>query len=128
MSSANTDSAVPTGLEPATSGLTGRRELQLHHGTNVVQRDVCRTASIVSMYLPLIALALMRTPNGIRTRAATLKGWCPRPLDDGGLDENSVERALEIYQRWIWFHPGVSSVTGKAPAWALTIQSSSQPR
>ena len=33
MSSANTDSAVPTGLEPATSGLTGRRELQLHHGT-----------------------------------------------------------------------------------------------
>src|ERR1700677_2440640 len=25
------------------------------------------------------------TPNGIRTRAATLKGWCPRPLDDGGL-------------------------------------------
>ena len=25
--------AVPTGLEPATSGLTGRRELQLHHGT-----------------------------------------------------------------------------------------------
>ena len=26
------------------------------------------------------------TPNGIRTRAATLKGWCPRPLDDGGRD------------------------------------------
>ena len=25
------------------------------------------------------------TPNGIRTRAATLRGWCPRPLDDGGL-------------------------------------------
>jgi hypothetical protein len=24
-------------------------------------------------------------PNGIRTRAATLKGWCPRPLDDGDL-------------------------------------------
>ncbi len=22
-------------------------------------------------------------PNGIRTRVATLKGWCPRPLDDG---------------------------------------------
>ncbi|MGK0312710.1 MAG: hypothetical protein ACI89G_002657 [Minisyncoccia bacterium] len=21
----------------------------------------------------------------MRTRAATLKGWCPRPLDDGGL-------------------------------------------
>ncbi len=25
------------------------------------------------------------TPNGIRTRVATLRGWCPRPLDDGGL-------------------------------------------
>src|ERR1700677_3381756 len=25
------------------------------------------------------------TPNGIRTRAAALKGWGPRPLDDGGL-------------------------------------------
>lgn len=22
-------------------------------------------------------------PNEIRTRVATLKGWCPRPLDDG---------------------------------------------
>ena len=25
-----------------------------------------------------------RAPNGIRTRAAALKGRCPRPLDDGG--------------------------------------------
>src|SRR4051794_27893503 len=23
------------------------------------------------------------SPNGIRTRVATLRGWCPRPLDDG---------------------------------------------
>ena len=28
--------------------------------------------------------AAKRTPNGIRTRAATLRGWCPWPLDDGG--------------------------------------------
>ena len=35
---------------------------------------------------------LLRTPNGIRTRAFTLKGWCPRPLDDGGLtDDFGVE-------------------------------------
>ena len=26
----------------------------------------------------------MRAPNGIRTRAAALKGRSPRPLDDGG--------------------------------------------
>ena len=35
--------------------------------------------------LRLAELTHYRTPNGIRTRAATLKGWCPRPLDDGGL-------------------------------------------
>jgi hypothetical protein len=29
--------------------------------------------------------AFVRAPNGIRTRAAALKGRCPRPLDDGGL-------------------------------------------
>ena len=61
--------AVPTGLEPAASGLTGRRALQLHHGTQCLLR----------------IRSFLSTPNGIRTRAATLKGWCPRPLDDGGL-------------------------------------------
>jgi hypothetical protein len=61
--------AVPTGLEPATSGLTGRRELQTS------PRDL----EIVFC-----------TPNGIRTRAATLKGWCPRPLDDGGRSFDSL--------------------------------------
>ena len=66
--------AVPTGLEPATSGLTGRRELQTS------PRDqICTTLS-------------RRTPNGIRTRAATLKGWCPRPLDDGGLKAMALSR------------------------------------
>jgi hypothetical protein len=33
------------------------------------------------------------SPNGIRTRAATLRGWCPRPLDDGASSGGS------IYQR-----------------------------
>ena len=47
------------------------------------------------------------TPNGIRTRAATLKGWCPRPLDDGGMDENSVGRASEIYQWQTGFPPSI---------------------
>ena len=36
------------------------------------------------------------TPNGIRTRAATLRGWCPRPLDDGGLMKLSGEPS-----RWL---------------------------
>ena len=54
---------------------------KLHHGTRFVsETDLC-------------------TPNGIRTRAATLKGWCPRPLDDGGKEFEFVGRASEIYQR-----------------------------
>ena len=28
-------------------------------------------------------LVFLGSPYGIRTRAATLRGWCPRPLDDG---------------------------------------------
>ncbi len=42
------------------------------------------------------------TPNGIRTRAATLKGWCPRPLDDGG-------RTLVQLVGLPGFEPGTSS-------------------
>src|SRR5579872_6765027 len=26
-----------------------------------------------------------RSPNGIRTRVSTLRGWCPWPLDDGAV-------------------------------------------
>jgi hypothetical protein len=33
------------------------------------------------LYTP--GLVFYRSPNGIRTRVATLRGWCPRPLDDG---------------------------------------------
>src|SRR5690625_5239155 len=36
---------------------------------------------------------LTSTPNGIRTRAAAVKGRCPRPLDDGGL---SLAKAFEL--------------------------------
>ena len=38
-------------------------------------------------------LGFVGSPNGIRTRAATLRGWCPRPLDDG-----AVQVAPAIYQ------------------------------
>ena len=67
--------AVPTGLEPATSGLTGRRELQTS---------------------PRDQMKLISTPNGIRTRAATLKGWCPRPLDDGGRASSTLRAQAKL--------------------------------
>ena len=61
--------AVLTGLEPATSALTGRRALQLLHRT-------------LLGWLPYRQPP--RAPNGIRTRATALKGRRPRPLDDEG--------------------------------------------
>ena len=39
------------------------------------------------------------TPNGIRTRAATLRGWCPGPLDDGGQGGSRDSRELHKRNR-----------------------------
>src|SRR6266540_3498114 len=61
---ASVRSAVPTGFEPATSALTGRRA-----------QPSCSTGP---------GWVLSCAPSGVRIRVATLKGWCPRPLDDGG--------------------------------------------
>ena len=61
--------ATLTGLEPATSAVTGRRANQLRHRASLYH---------------LLRVAASRTPYGIRTRATALKGRRPRPLDDGG--------------------------------------------
>src|SRR5690606_27074356 len=58
--------ATLTGLEPATSAVTGRRANQLRYRAMVY--SIMMVAS---------------DPNGIRTRAAAVKGRCPRPLNDG---------------------------------------------
>ena len=63
--------ATQTGLEPATFAVTGRRANQLRHWAKLV-------------------LPVKRTPNGIRTRVAALKGRSPRRLDDG--DSNRRDR------------------------------------
>ncbi len=63
-----------TGLEPATSAVTGRRANQLRH------RAILNCGLKKDRY----EAKELRTPNGIRTRAAAVKGRCPRPLDDGG--------------------------------------------
>lgn len=77
-------SATLTGLEPATSAVTGRRANQLRY-------RALRFCKSFILPAPLQCLEpLLRTPNGIRTRAAAVKGRCPRPLDDGGLDHTSA--------------------------------------
>ena len=70
--------ATPTGLEPATSAVTGRRANQLRH-----------EASVNSLCYSLVRI---RTPNGIRTRATAVKGRGPRPLDDGGQGPSTSSR------------------------------------
>ena len=71
LSATGKKSATPTGLEPATSAVTGRRANQLRYGA--------------------LGKALMRIPNGIRTRATAVKGRGPGPLDDG--DPEMLTRA-----------------------------------
>ena len=66
--------ATLTGLEPATSAVTGRRANQLRH------RALLKTACFAS--------PRYSTPYGIRTRATALKGRRPRPLDEGGQAES----------------------------------------
>ena len=58
-------SATLTGLEPATSAVTGRHANQLRYRALIIELSGCGD------------------PNGIRTRAAAVKGRCPRPLNDG---------------------------------------------
>ena len=62
--------ATLTGLEPATSAVTGRRANQLRH------------RALLCCCAPRFRVA--STPYGIRTRATALKGRRPRPLDEGG--------------------------------------------
>jgi hypothetical protein len=64
--------ATLTGLEPATSAVTGRRANQLRH-----RALLCDSRVVVAC-----------TPYGIRTRATALKGRRPRPLDEGGQAES----------------------------------------
>ena len=39
---------------------------------------------VLACQVPLLTCGSC-SPNGIRTRVATLRGWCPRPLDDGAV-------------------------------------------
>ncbi len=62
--------ATLTGLEPATSAVTGRRANQLRHRALLLHLPPRNSEA--------------GTPYGIRTRATALKGRRPRPLDEGG--------------------------------------------
>ena len=72
--------ATPTGLEPATSAVTGRRANQLRYGAKHGRIREAYYSSTQGCW----PNRYLRTPNGVRTRVTALKGRRPRPLDDGG--------------------------------------------
>ena len=74
--------ATLTGLEPATSAVTGRRANQLRHRA----------------LLLLGVTASQGTPYGIRTRVTALKGRRPRPLDEGG--QNRISPGYSQRGHW----------------------------
>ena len=77
---------VPAEVDPQLPGIASWAEEPSHRPTSVgfgtgvavepgpADRPSRKTSS---------DLGVSSSPNGIRTRAATLRGWCPRPLDDG---------------------------------------------
>ena len=71
--------------------MTGRRANQLRYRALLIScylRYRYRNFSRLLAYQTFTSglTTSLRTPNGIRTRAAAVKGRCPRPLDDGGLN------------------------------------------
>src|SRR5215469_15427386 len=102
--------AVLTGFEPATSTLTGWRALQAALQDHAV-------------------LAEASAPNGIRTRAAALKGRCPRPLDDGGSTIVALPVASAVGDRpsigdgWHYRQSGYPSRISRLPACPLSQKS-----
>ena len=70
--------AILTGLEPATSAVTGRRANQLRYRT----RSTSQTPSLGD-------------PNGIRTRATAVKGQRPRPLNDGAVKAMELKESTK---------------------------------
>ena len=70
-----------TGLEPATPGVTGRYSNQLnYHSAAVLKFGPCSPG-----LQPPVANhpEVSGVPKGIRTPVTTVKGSCPRPLDEG---------------------------------------------
>ena len=68
-----------TGLEPATSGVTGRHSNQLNYRSVLLFRLQCR----LLCQLDINDAVENGIPKGVRTPVTAVKGRCPRPLDDG---------------------------------------------
>ena len=69
---------------------------RVHRSFGQPPSRICRTIAVrlvATAEHPCQALDFIGVPNGIRTRVTNVKGWCPRPLDDGD-EEGSAGRPL----------------------------------
>ena len=85
-----------TGLEPATPGVTGRYSNQLNYHSTWSATSNFRSKRCLQL-VPAIA----GDPTGIRTPVTTVKGSCPRPLDDRVKNSSSLYHALLACQKQI---------------------------
>ena len=75
--------AERTGLEPATSGVTGQHSNQLNYRSAFCFEPIPLRGS---------PFTLPGVPKGIRTPVTAVKGRCPRPLDDGDVYVGGARR------------------------------------
>ncbi len=68
---------------PSWSGSPSRESSQ--HGGGCHERVPASVPAGHVSFLPVGHRQQFCSPNGVRTRVSTLRGWCPRPLDDGAV-------------------------------------------
>ncbi len=68
--------------------------------------DKLGTSEPFRLTLPPLTCPFAGSPNGVRTRASTLRGWCPRPLDDGAERCPSVDQGDRGLVRRMWARLG----------------------
>jgi hypothetical protein len=75
--------AERTGLEPATSGVTGQHSNQLNYRSTFFEMRVLRNPLFSPIKPDFASRIVTGVPKGIRTPVTAVKGRCPGPLDDG---------------------------------------------
>ena len=89
--------AERTGLEPATSGVTGQHSNQLNYRSTLVNPRILRKPLFSPIPPEFASWIVTGVPKGIRTPVTAVKGQCPRPLDDG--DSHVLLRCFVLLKR-----------------------------
>ena len=73
-----------------------------------------RISIIMRVWLATMGNAgkVIGTPKGIRTPVTTVKGWCPRPLDDGSLELKTIKSKILLFIKY-WYFQGESNPSSR---------------